>query len=216
MNKIYTIYIADDHPIFLKGLRDVINEDTTFRVDLAVKTGVELLANLRDKVPDAIVLDLDMPCKNGIETASDILDRFPGVPIVLLTAHKEQELFLKALEVGIMGYVLKDNAALDINQALLQVIAGMVYISPEMSSFLVKRRSTARAPIDRKLSLLTPSELKILSMIAAFKSTREIADELFISEKTVSNHRMNMAAKLSLTGKNSLLRFAMKEFLPGY
>jgi two-component system response regulator DegU len=210
MNKDYQIFIADDHPIFLKGLADTINDDPQLHVTLAVKTGIEILAHLQASLPDAVVLDLDMPHKNGIDTAAEILNKHPDLPVVLLTAHKEKDLFLKALEVGIMGYVLKDNAVLDINQAIYHVIAGKAYISPEMSVFLVKRKP-AKPEMQDKTALLTSTELTVLRLVAAFKSSREIADELFISEKTVSNHRMNIASKLQLTGKNSLLRFAIDE-----
>lgn len=204
------IFIADDHPIFLKGLADTINDDPELEVTLAVKTGVELLAQLPAKVPDAIVLDLDMPYKNGIDTAVEVLKKHADLPVILLTAHKEKDLFIKALEVGIMGYVLKDNAAMDINNAIHHVMAGKAYISPEMSALLIKR-NTVKPEVQHKISQLTPTELTVLQMVAAFKSSREIAEELFISEKTVSNHRMNITAKLQLSGKNSLLRFGIAE-----
>ncbi len=211
MNKVYNIFIADDHPIFLKGLEDVINDDGRMEVVLAARTGVEILANISLSMPDVIVLDLNMPYKNGIETAAEILTKYPEMPVVLLTAHKEKDLFLRALDVGIMAYVLKDNAALDITQAILQVIEGRVYISPEMSAYLVHKQKASKSGPLNKLDILTPTERNILNMIADFKSSREIADELFISEKTVSNHRMNIATKLELSGKNSLLRFAVEE-----
>ncbi|MFL5731355.1 MAG: response regulator transcription factor, partial [Cytophagaceae bacterium] len=113
---------------------------------------------------------------------------------------------------GILGYVLKENAVTDVINAIESVVEGQPYISPEMSAFLLKKPSKNSQKSEDLLSLLTPSESKILHMVASYKSSKEIADELFISEKTVSNHRMNISRKLNLTGKNSLLRYAIEHF----
>jgi DNA-binding NarL/FixJ family response regulator len=153
-----------------------------------------------------------MPGLNGLEVAEQILKSHPDLPIILLTMHKDKAHFLKALEAGVMGYVLKENAVLDVIQAIGSVTAGNAYISPEMSVFLLRKitRSSPPGPADN-LSLLTPAELQILRLIARFKSSKEMAEQLFISERTVNNHRMNIARKLNLTGKNSLLRFALEQ-----
>ena len=206
------VLIADDHPIFLKGLRDVIESEENIKVVAQVSDGQEALKSFIATQPDIVVLDLDMPKLNGLDTAEQILQINPLVPIILLTMHKEQSYFMRALEVGILGYVLKENAVIDVIQAIHQVVDGSAYISPEMSAFLLKKtpRHVHRKPL-HSLDLLTPAECQILRLVGQYKSSREIADQLSISERTVNNHRMNMARKLDLTGKNSLLRFAIEQ-----
>jgi DNA-binding NarL/FixJ family response regulator len=205
------VLIADDHPIFLKGLREVLESIENVTVVAQAADGTAALKALQGGSADVAVLDLDMPGLNGLEVAAQILATQPDLPIVLLTMHKDQAHFLRALEVGVMGYVLKENAVIDVMQALRSVTAGSAYLSPEMSSFLLRRNggSVQRKPAN-DLHLLTPAEMQILRLIAQFKSSKEMADQLFISERTVNNHRMNIAKKLNLTGKNSLLRFALE------
>lgn len=211
------VLIADDHPIFLKGLREVLESIPDVTVVAQAADGTAALQALRGGGADVAVLDLDMPGLNGLEVAAQILTTQPDLPIVLLTMHKDQAHFLRALEVGVMGYVLKENAVIDVIQALRSVTAGSAYLSPEMSSFLLRRNagSVQRKPAN-DLHLLTPAEMQILRLIARFKSSKEMADQLFISERTVNNHRMNIAKKLNLTGKNSLLRFALEHAGPGF
>lgn len=204
------ILIADDHPIFLKGLQEVIEEHENLQVIHKSDNGTDAIdASLKNEL-DIAILDIDMPGANGLQVAEQILAKKPGVAIILLTMHKAKDTFLKALEIGISGYVLKENAVVDIISAIAAVTKFQSYISPEMSSFLLQNKNRNRNDSASQLELLTPSEKKIIEKIAQYKSTKEIADELFVSEKTVSNHRMNIAKKLDLSGKNSLLRFAIE------
>ncbi len=207
-----TILIADDHPIFMKGLQEVIESEPAYEVIYAAKNGMEALAIARTQLPMVTILDIDMPEMNGLAASEELIKLIPDANIILLTMHKAKDTFLRALEIGVAGYVLKENAVVDIIQAIEAVTNGNSYISPEMSSFLLSQRRTNRNPTTEDLlSTLTASELKILKLVGSYKSTKAIADELFISEKTVSNHRMNILRKLNLTGKNSLLRFAIEQ-----
>ncbi len=205
------ILIADDHPIFLKGLREVIESDKDLAVVAEALNGMAAIdAFLRVK-PDVIIMDIDMPKMNGLEAAKKILEEKEDQPIIVLTMHKDKAMFMKSLEIGVLGYLLKENAVLDVINAIYNVFEGNSYISPELSVHLLKKsRSSHSESIENSLESLTPSEKKILKMIAEYKTSKEIADELFISEKTVFNHRMNISKKLNLTGKNSLLRFAIE------
>jgi DNA-binding NarL/FixJ family response regulator len=206
-----TLLIADDHPIFLKGLQDILQSVQDMQVIAQAHNGQEALQIFTQSQPDVVILDLDMPQLSGLEAARHMLEQNPDLPVILLTMHKEQAHFIRALEVGILGYVLKENAAIDVIQAVRKVSTGTAYISPEMSAFLLRKpiRPVQRKPVD-SLTLLTPAELQILQLVGQYKSSKEIADQLFISERTVNNHRMNMTRKLELTGKNSLLRFAIE------
>ncbi|GAB3247100.1 response regulator transcription factor [Larkinella harenae] len=205
------LLIADDHPIFLKGLREVLETIETWTVCAQARDGLEALRELQQQAVDVAVLDLDMPGLSGLEVAEQILAQQPDLPIILLTMHKDSAHFFRALEVGILGYVLKENAVIDVIQAIRKVSEGQAYISPDMSALLLRKtaKTVQRKPADA-LAQLTPAERQILELVAEFKSSKEIGDQLFISERTVNNHRMNIARKLNLTGKNGLLRFAME------
>lgn len=212
MNEITTILIADDHPIFLKGLKEVIEAEPGYEVIFEAKNGLEALAIAKTRHPMVTILDIDMPEMNGLVAAEELIKLLPEANVILLTMHKAKDTFLRALDVGVAGYVLKENAVVDIIQAIEAVMTGNSYISPEMSSFLLSQRRAANnnPTANELLHTLTPSEMKILKLVGSYKSTKAIADELFISEKTVSNHRMNILKKLNLNGKNSLLRFAIE------
>lgn len=210
MNTRLKILIADDHPIFLKGLQEVIEDETGMQIVCKAANGNDAVRGALDREIDMAILDVDMPGANGLQVAEQILASKPEVAIILLTMHKAKDAFLKALEIGISGYVLKENAVIDIINAISALEKGNSYISPEMSSFLLKQKNKQARNNYDQLESLTASEKRIVHLIAQYKSTRDIADELFISEKTVSNHRMNIARKLNLSGKNSLLRFAIE------
>lgn len=203
------VLIADDHPIFLKGLQEVLEEERKLRVVGRAANGLDAIEKAIANKVDIAILDIDMPGANGLQAAEKILEILPDTAIIILTMHKAKDAFLKALETGVMGYVLKENAVVDILHAIAAVLKNQSYISPEMSSFLLRHKNRLQDSPDALMDSLTASEKKILTMIAQYKSSREIADTLYISEKTVSNHRMNMSRKLNLTGKNSLLRFAI-------
>jgi DNA-binding NarL/FixJ family response regulator len=205
------ILIADDHPIFLMGLKEVIEMEEGFKVVVQATNGQEALYALQKHRIDVAVLDIDMPRLNGLEAAEKMLALQPQLPIMLLTMHKERAPFMKALEIGMAGYVLKENAVTDVVNAIYAVVQGGNYISPDMSAYLLRKAQPAKPTAAREVALLTPAERQILQRVAAYKSSREIAEDLFISEKTVFNHRMNISRKLNLTGKNSLLRFAIEQ-----
>ncbi|HEX2958077.1 MAG TPA: response regulator transcription factor [Chitinispirillaceae bacterium] len=204
------ILIADDHPIFLKGLREVIESDKSLKVVSVAHNGQSAVTAFQsDKRIDVVILDIDMPRMNGLEAAGAILRIRGDVPIIILTMHKDKALFLKALEIGIQGYLLKENAVVDVISAIYKVAEGNTYLSPELSIHLFKRNKPATEN-ENLISTLTQAEKKILNLVAEYKSSKEIAALLFISEKTVFNHRMNICKKLNLTGKNSLLRYALE------
>jgi DNA-binding NarL/FixJ family response regulator len=132
--------------------------------------------------------------------------------IVMLTMFKEEETFNRALDLGVLGFVLKENAVQDILDSLVAVAKGEHYLSPTISSYLVRRRGRAEVLAERKPGLddLTKAERRILKLIAEKKTSREIAAELFISPRTVEAHRANISQKLGLRGSNSLLQFAIE------
>jgi len=207
-----TILIADDHPIFRKGLIDVLLVDKTLKVVGEAADGTAALAFLHDHPVDIAILDVDMPNMGGLDVAKAARREQIKVDVIILTMYKEESIFNKALDLGVRGYVLKENAASDIVQGVKTVAEGKHYVSPTISDFLVRRskKQTTRLKDGPNLDLLSPAEHKVLKLIAANKSTKEIAEELYVSPKTVENHRANICSKLDLHGSHALLRFVIE------
>ena len=202
------IVIADDHPIFRSGLRAVIEADPAFLVVGEATDGEQALAMLADNKPDILVLDYNMPQLNGFAVLGQIADRKLEVIPVMLTMHNDEAMFSKAFQLGVRGYVLKDSASVDIVSCLHAVSQGQIYTSAAVTTYLLKRATRSTGAADG-IDSLTPTERKILSMIAEEKTSRTIADELFISVRTVENHRANISSKLGLSGSHALFKFAV-------
>lgn len=206
------LVIADDHPIFREGLRRVIEQHPEWHLIGEAADGPAALELIRKHQPSIAVLDIVMPKLNGLSVAREIqCSRLPTA-VVFLTMFKEEDMFNEAMDAGAMGYVLKENAVDDILDCLQSVSQGQPFISPAISHLLLRRAERARGLADRRPGIhdLTPSERRILQMIALGKTTKDIASELYISPKTVENHRLNMAEKLDVHGNNALLRFALQ------
>lgn len=206
------VVIADDHPLFRKGLRTVIDADSRLVLVGEAADGREALAAIEEKRPRVAVLDLNMPRMTGIEVAEAVVARRWSVGIIFLTMYEEEPFFEKALTLGVNGYLLKDTAAADIVRCILAVAGGEVFFSPRMAAHAVKqnRRFAEGSAAAAELLRLSPSELRVLRLIAEYKSTEQIALELYISPKTVENHRLRICHKLGLSGHNALLRWAIE------
>lgn len=207
-----TILIADDHPVFRKGLRDIVLEEKNFHVVGEAGEGdkvVEMVCTLK---PDVLLLDLNMPGANGLDIADQLKGMESPVKIVVLTMHKEESVFNKVMDLGVLGYVLKESAVQDIMSGIRAVTDGQYYISPGISEYLLNRRTKSRELFQDHPSLksLSSSERKILKLISKNKSSKDIADMLFVSVRTVENHRMNICNKLDIHGANALLKFAIE------
>jgi DNA-binding NarL/FixJ family response regulator len=207
-----TIVIADDHPIFRQGLRNVIEREKGLKVVGEAEDGEAALQLIEQNSPDVAVLDFDMPRINGLEVVRAMANNKVATVVVFLTMHKGEDLFNEAMNVGAQGYVLKDSAATDIVGAIKSVCSGQSFISPQLSSLLLKRSQRAESLKKEKVGLdqLSPTERRILQMIALNQTTREIAAKMFISPRTVENHRANICVKLDLHGAQALLRFALE------
>ena len=203
--KTIKIIIADDHPLFLKGLRDTLAEEADFEVVDLANNGQQALEKIEKWQPDVATLDLDMPILNGIEVAKIILEKYPNIKIILLSMHKDADIIRAAMALGIHGYVFKDDAVNDLVGAVKTVFGGENYISVDTT-----RKSFFLNNDNELIGDLTKMERLILREIAQQKTTKQIADENFISTKTVENHRANIGKKLNLHGNNSLLKFAIK------
>ncbi|MBP7642352.1 MAG: response regulator transcription factor [Saprospiraceae bacterium] len=202
------IIIADDHPLFLKGLKDTLSDEEDFEILGTAKNGVEALEIINDLNPDVVTLDIDMPLLNGINVAKQLLIVHPNIKIIILSMHKDADIIKASMDIGIHAYVFKDDAANDLVNAIRSVYAGGIYISSTIPNL-----ETSNPISEPLLQSLTKMERIILIAIGKQKTSKQIADEHFISVKTVENHRANIVKKLNLKGNNSLLKFALSGYL---
>jgi DNA-binding NarL/FixJ family response regulator len=205
-----TLIIADDHPIFRNGVRQIIEENNQFELLAEGQNGIEAYQLIIAHRPDIAVLDLEMPHLTGLDVCAKIRNEKSQTQFVLLTMHKEKHFFKSAMEAGVRGYLLKDNASEDLIVCIKAVIQGKLYVSPIIAHYLHEHDESSQNTVAQNAKkLLSPTEKIIVKLISEAKSSAEIANLLFISINTVENHRANIAKKLALEGKNSLLKFAM-------
>jgi DNA-binding NarL/FixJ family response regulator len=207
-----TIVIADDHPVFRLGLRHIIEAEAGLAVIGEASDGQGALEMIRTLRPAIAILDVAMPRLDGLALARQLLADASSVAIVFVTMFREEKLFTKALEAGVKGYVLKDSAAADIVSCIKAVAAGQHYASPGLTTYLVKRVRREVADVPRPgVENLTPTERRVLSLIADYKTSKAIAEELFISPRTVDTHRNNICHKLGIHGSHALMKFALAQ-----
>jgi two-component system, NarL family, response regulator DegU len=211
INKTYTLIIADDHPLFRSGVRAELEINGEFRILGETGNGNEALKLIIDLVPDVAVLDFEMPGLNGLEITERLTNAGSRTKIILLTMHNEKKIFIKALNAGVKGYVLKDDAALDIVNAVNTVAAGREFISGNLTSLLLGRMIDKTEDNETAILIkqLTTAEKQMLSLISELKTNDEIADLLFISKRTVENHKVALTRKLGLESSRFLLKFAV-------
>ena len=209
MDRKTRILIADDHPIFRSGLRQVIESDASMSVIAEADDGAAALSLIREHKPDIVVLDINMPDVSGFEVVASMRKEKLSSEIVLLTMHNEEAMFTKALSLGVRGYVLKDSATSDILNCLHAVRKGENYTSAELTKYLFKRATGQSTPVEG-LDSLTPTERRVLAMIAEYLTSREIADKLGVSVRTIENHRNNICAKVGVHGSHALMKFALQ------
>lgn len=205
------LIIADDHPIVRQGLRQTIEADAELNVLAEAGDGRDALRLIETHQPDVAVLDVDMPLMDGFAVARRVREKNLKLEIVFLTIHRDEDIFNEAVDLGAKGYVLKDSALGDIVACLKTVAAGNHYVSSALTTHLIKRsqRSVNLQKEKPGIKDLTQTESRVLQLIAEYKTSREIAETLFISPRTVETHRTNIAQKLDLRGSHALIKFAL-------
>lgn len=204
------VLIADDHPIFRRGLCDIIAGDRLLRLVGEATDGQEAWELIQSLKPAVAVLDIHMPRLSGIDLGRLVSQQRLPVALIILTMDSEEALLNEALSVGVKGYLLKESAVTEMLQAIHSVADGGSYICPKLSAALVRRNLAWTALREQKVGLarLTPAERHILRLISEDRTSKEIADLLQCSVRTVETHRQNISTKLELSGSHSLLRFA--------
>ena len=202
----YTIVLADDHALFRKGVRKIIEEVADLKVVGEVKDGLEILELLKNTSPDLVILDISMPNLRGLEAAREIKGLYPQVKVLLLTMHKKKDFLQQGLEAGVDGFLVKEDADTELLQAVQSIRRGEKYYSPLLSSRLADLASH-RGGKDP----LTKREKEVAKLLAEGKSSKEIGKMLYISIYTVRRHRDNIMRKLDLKGLADLVRYAMDQ-----
>jgi DNA-binding NarL/FixJ family response regulator len=207
------LLIADDHPIFRKGLIDILRGAFPDVEISECDNGTEALSIIENDKPDVAVLDIDMPGKNGLEICKFVYDSSLTTRVVILTMYREEEMFNKAFLTGAMGYVVKDNSVMEIVECVKEVMSGNKFVGPSLKSFIHQFREVdkRKEKIREMLGSLTQAELKTLKLVSQNRPSRDIAELLFVSVKTVENYRSRICKKLELDPRNnSLLLWVME------
>jgi DNA-binding NarL/FixJ family response regulator len=206
------IILADDHPIYRDGLRQLLEADVELQLVHETGNGRDALEQARRLKADVLLLDIDMPRMSGVEVARERQRGKDSFEIIFLTMYREEDLFNEAMDLGVKGYVLKDSASGDILDAVHSVAEGRPYLSPALSEFMMNRASGAQdlRTAQPGLEALTASERRILKLIASDRTSKEIADDLGLSPRTIENHRTNICTKLDIHGSHALLKFAFE------
>jgi DNA-binding NarL/FixJ family response regulator len=197
------IVLADDHAMIRQGLKAIL-EAEGFQVPGEASNGIQAVELTQKLRPDIVVLDISMPLLNGIDASRQILEARPQTKIILLTAHTQEQYVLQGLRHGVTGYLLKENAADELVNAVRTVAGGAIYITAGVSRAVVQAFSA-----DPSREVLSPRERQVLQLIAEGKSMKEIGALLGISSRTADSHRTKIMEKLALHDTASLVRYAM-------
>lgn len=204
------IIIADDHAVFRSGLRALLEKEADFKVVDEAGTGTDTVNLASKKDFDVLLLDINMPGMTGPMVAEEVLRKCPRVAIVVLTMHEDEYYLQELFKIGVKGFVLKKSTGTDLIQAIRAVTRGEQYIDPSLTSYVISPYvGRSKKKKDSRKNILTPREQEICSLLAYGHTNNEIAEKLFISERTVETHRSNIFSKLNLKNRAELVRFAI-------
>ncbi|MBN2775922.1 MAG: response regulator transcription factor [Prolixibacteraceae bacterium] len=206
----YKIIIADDHQIIRQGLKRILEKENWIEVISETDNGREILKLAEKQQPDLIIMDIGMPELNGIEATRQIHERYPWIKILALSIHGEFHFIEDMLEAGAGGYLLKDCAVDELTTAISKMKGGKKYIAKSLANTFLHKYKGNLSDIFIEAEPLTKRENEILQLLAEGNSTKEIADKLYLSPKTVEAHRKNLMEKLDLHTLQDLTKYAIK------
>ena len=208
----YKIILAEDHVLVREGIKKIIEAIPGLEVVGEVGDGLELLELLQGRAVDMVILDISMPSLPGIEATREIKKACPAVKVLILTMHKKTEYLNNAVAAGVDGYLLKEDAPKELLNAIEQIRQGMIYVSPLLASALVTLFVQNRRQVNDDLAdQLSHREIEIITLIAEGKSSKEIAEILFLSFRTIQNHRTKIMKKLNLKKNTDLVKYAIRK-----
>ena len=207
-----SVMLTDDHVLMREGIRQLLEFDGTVKVIEEASNGEECLVKLETSKPQILLLDINMPKMNGIEVLEEIKRRNIDIKVLILTVHNEIEYLLKAVNIGVDGYILKESESAELKKAIDVIINGESYIQPELTPELNKRLILRDSDKD-KIELLSRREMEVLIQVANGLINKEIANLLSISERTVKNHISNIFKKIDVSDRTQAAVFAIKNDL---
>lgn len=205
-----TIFIVDDHPIMRQGLAVLIDHEKDLNVCGEAEDAAHAIDGILSKNPDLALIDISLPGKNGLELIKDLRAMDSEVLILIHSMHDESLYVERVLRAGAQGYITKDEGGSKLMEAIRKVLAGEIYVSPEMSGKILEIFSGRRASSTNPVEALTDRQFEVFQMIGNGKSTRDIAETLTVSIKTVDAHRDHIKKKLNLRSGTELVRFAVR------
>lgn len=207
----YRVVLADDHLIFRQGIRRIIKDSEGIRVVGEAGDGLELLSVLKNIEADLVVLDLSMPKLRGIEAIHRIKNKWPEIKILILSMHKNQDHFYHSISAGADGYLLKDDSDTELFSAIGRIRKNEFYLSPLLSNnYKDKWLNMIKRSASPSEDVLTKREIEVLKLIAEGRKSRDIAEILFVSKRTIDTHRANIIKKLKLKTVAGLTRYAIR------
>ena len=206
------IMIADDHSLIREGLKNLLELEGDIEVVAEAEDGMQCLDKLEYITPDVLLLDINMPKKNGLEVLRVLKDRKSKVKVLVLTVHNETEYLMKAVDIGIDGYVLKDSESSELKKAIFAIVDGETYIQPSLIPAL-NSKMIEKDKDGAKIDLLTRRELEVLKLLAVGMYNKEVDEKLDISERTVKNHVSNIFKKIEVTDRTQAAVFAIRNNL---
>lgn len=208
------IVLADDHKLFRMGLRQLIEKHPDVKIVGEAATGIDVISVAKEQSPDIILMDISMPELNGIEATRRILGEQPDVRVIIVSMHSDRRYVVETLRAGAKGYLLKDSSPEEIFRAIQKVMRNQFYLSAKINEqvildFVQQNKSENSSAFE----VLSAREREVLQLLAEGKSTKQIADLLNLSAKTVETHRMHIMDKLDLHTLPELTRYALREGL---
>jgi DNA-binding NarL/FixJ family response regulator len=205
------VFIVDDHPMMREGLARLIDNEPELTVCGEAGCALDALSAVPAAGPDLVLVDITLPDKNGLELIKDLQSLVPGLPVLVISMHDETLYAERVLRAGGRGYIMKQEGGKQLLQAIRQVLNGQIYVSQKISaqileSFSGRRLENNRSPIET----LTDREFEIFQLIGQGLGTRQIAEQLHLSVKTIEVHRLHMKEKLGQTDAPSLVRYAVR------
>lgn len=207
-----SVMITDDHSMIREGLKQLLELEGDFEVIAEACDGVECINKLEVVTPDVLLLDINMPNMNGLEVLQKLKEMKMKIKVLVLTVHNEVEYLLKAVDMGINGYLLKDSESAELKKAILAVVNGENYIQPSLIPVL-NAKMIDRDSDSVKIESLTKRELEVLKNLSYGMYNKEIAEKLDISERTVKNHISNIFKKIEVTDRTQAAVFAIRNNL---
>jgi len=201
------LLLADDHALIRAGFKSLLGKNENFDIVGEAEDGKELMEMAADLMPDIVLADINMPKLNGLEAVGQLIKSYPQIKYIILSMHEEHEYIMNALKIGVSGYILKNVERSELEKAILTVHKGGRYFSAVVTNILVDSMPRNESTI---LEEISPREKEVLELVAKGRSTKQIADQLNISTRTVESHRINMLKKMKVNNSAELIKKSLE------